>query len=345
MKIGVWNFYEELNYNNYMLLNSSTGIGDDLLKPVNKLYSEGQEHCIDFMTLDMIEDFNNIDGFIFFDFPNFKNEYVEKSFTTNKPKYLIIFESELIRPDNWNLENHKYFSKIFTWHDDFVDNIKYFKINFAQEIPQAINKDLANKEKLCTLIAGNKKVEHPLELYSKRVEAIRWFEKYHSGNFDLYGIGWDTYHFNGPKIIRALNRIKPLTKLLAPSFPSYKGKVERKKEVLEKYKFAICYENARDISGYITEKIFDCLFAGCVPIYLGANNIIEHIPKECFIDKRDFESYEELYVFMHNMSDDDYSAYLKAIEKFLNSDKIYPFSSEYFAKIIVDTLLDDTKNQ
>jgi hypothetical protein len=63
---------------------------------------------------------------------------------------------------------------------------------------------------------------------------------------------------------------------------------------LEKYKFSICYENARDTPGYITEKIFDCFFAGCVPIYWGANNITDHIPKECFIDKRDFEDYKVL---------------------------------------------------
>jgi hypothetical protein len=42
--------------------------------------------------------------------------------------------------------------------------------------------------------------------------------------------------------------------------------VDSKKNTLEKYKFSICYENARDIPGYITEKIFDCFFAGCVPI-------------------------------------------------------------------------------
>jgi hypothetical protein len=32
-----------------------------------------------------------------------------------------------------------------------------------------------------------------LELYSKRVEAIKWFEKNHPEDFDFYGIGWDRY--------------------------------------------------------------------------------------------------------------------------------------------------------
>ncbi|WP_226896450.1 glycosyltransferase family 10 domain-containing protein [Poseidonibacter ostreae] len=58
--------------------------------------------------------------------------------------------------------------------------------------------------------------------------------------------------------------------------------------------------------GYITEKIFDSFFAGCVPVYLGADNITEHIPKECFIDKREFDTYEKLYKYLKNMSDEEY---------------------------------------
>ncbi|MDD3008365.1 MAG: glycosyltransferase family 10 [Arcobacter sp.] len=252
--------------------------------------------------------------------------------------YLLIFESELIRPDNWNLKNHKYFNKIFTWKDDIIDNKKYFKFNFAQEIPKTINKEVSKKEKLCTLIAGNKKVNHPFELYSKRIEAIRWFEKNHPNDFDFYGIGWDEFRSEN-KYVNILLRKSKLSKMFKPSFSSYKGKVDSKKEVLEKYKFAICYENARDISGYITEKIFDCFFAGCVPIYWGANNIKEHIPKDCFIDKRKFDSYEELYKYIKNISDEEYIKYLDNIEIFLNSEKAYKFSSECFAKTIVENIL------
>ncbi|MDX4026199.1 glycosyltransferase family 10 [Aliarcobacter skirrowii] len=252
--------------------------------------------------------------------------------------YLLIFESELIRPDNWNLKNHKYFNKIFTWKDDIIDNKKYFKFNFAQEIPKTINKEVSKKEKLCTLIAGNKKVNYPFELYSKRIEAIRWFEKNHPNDFDFYGIGWDEFRSEN-KYVNILLRKSKLSKMFKPSFSSYKGKVDSKKEVLEKYKFAICYENARDISGYITEKIFDCFFAGCVPIYWGANNIKEHIPKDCFIDKREFESYEELYKYIKNISDEEYIKYLDNIEIFLNSEKAYKFSSECFAKTIVENIL------
>ncbi len=305
---------------------------DNCMHPFYLLKKEFEQYKIDLSTKDInsikeskIVIYNEMP----LDLP--KEEDIDKS-------YLLIFESELIRPDNWNLDNHKYFNKIFTWNDEFIDNQKYFKFNFAQEIPKIINKDLSKKKKLCTLIAGNKHSNHPLELYSKRVEAIMWFEGNHLEDFDFYGIGWDKYNSSSKYINYILNKFK-LASLFSSNYPSYKGKVDNKRITLEKYKFAICYENAKDISGYITEKIFDCFFAGCIPIYWGANNIEDHIPMNCFIDRTKFESYEELYDFIDNMNDEVYLEYLNNIEVFLNSDDIYQFSSEFFAKVILKNIL------
>ena len=256
-----------------------------------------------------------------------------KDIFSDKNNYLLIFESEVIRPDNWNIKNHKYFKKIFTWNDEFVDKKKYFKIKFSHKIPVDLRFDLKNKSKLCTLIAGHKFKSHPLELYTERVKAIRWFEQNHPEKFDLYGIGWDRHYFQGN--LSKLNRFKFLTGLLKPNYPSYKGSIKSKREILQKYKFAICYENARDIPGYITEKIFDCFFAGCVPVYWGAPNVTDHIPVDTFIDRGNFKSYEELYNYLKNMPDNVYSDYLDAIMSFIKSDEIYSFSVECFAETIV----------
>jgi len=260
-----------------------------------------------------------------------------KDIFPDKNNYLLIFESEVIRPDNWNIENHKYFKKIFTWSDDLVDNIKYFKINFSSKIPTDLDFGLSKKNKLCTMIIAHKFKSHPLELYTERVKAIRWFERNHPEDFDLYGIGWDKYCFKGT--LSRLNRFEVLTKLLKPKYPSYKGSVKSKKEIYEKYKFAICYENARNIPGYITEKIFDCFFAGCVPIYWGAPNITMHIPANTFIDKRNFKTYDRLYNYLKNMPDREYIDYLDAIKNFIKSDKIYPFSAECFADTLTQAIL------
>ncbi|VVH58371.1 putative fucosyl transferase [uncultured Gammaproteobacteria bacterium] len=295
------------------------------------LKQEFKKYNIDLSTYD-INHPNDSDVVIYNEIP----KKVLKNTDKNK-SYLLIFESELIRLDNWSLEKHKYFGKIFTWNDKFVDNKKYFKLNFSHLLPKNINKDMSKKNKLCTMIAGNKKIKHPLELYSKREESIRWFEKYHPDDFDLYGREWDIYAYQNRYIEFLFRKIK-LNNLFKANFPSYKGRVDSKKNTLEKYKFSICYENAKDIPGYITEKIFDCFLAGCVPIYWGANNITDHIPSNCFIDKRKFNTYEKLYQYISNMSDDEYVRYLDNIEIFFNSDSAKQFTHQYFVKTIVSNV-------
>jgi len=266
-----------------------------------------------------------------------------KNITPNKDNYFLMLESKIIRPDNWSIDNHRFFKKIFTWDDILVDNKKYIKINYPHKLPVDLDYDLNRKEKFCAMIVANKFKSHPLELYTERIKAIRWFEQNHSEDFDLYGIGWDKYYFKG--ILSRLNRFDTLRKILKPRYPSYKGSIESKREVYKKYKFAICYENARDIPGYITEKIFDCFFAGCVPIYWGAPNITDHIPANTFIDKRNFKTYEELYCYLKNMSDKEYMGYLDAIKSFIKSDKIYPFSAECFAETIINEIISEGKNE
>jgi len=179
-KIGVLNYYEELN--NIMFSTKNAPIGDNLLEPLNYLCMECKNNNIELVTPDFIENIDDMDGFIFFDFSEINRKHIQQIFETKVKKILIINESQVILASNWNLENHKYFDKIFTWNDEWVDDKKYFKFNYSYKIPKKINKSCKNK-KLCTLIAGNKTSTHELELYSKRIEAIRWFEKYHINDF------------------------------------------------------------------------------------------------------------------------------------------------------------------
>jgi alpha(1,3/1,4) fucosyltransferase len=250
--------------------------------------------------------------------------------------YLLLFETELIRPDNWILEYHQKFNKIFTWRDDFVDNKKYFKINWTHLFSELNTVNGMYERKLCTLIAGNKSSIHPLELYSKRKEAIRWFENNHPEEFDLYGVNWKSnWRLNKLLKYSQLQRLVQSINNIFDYNPSYKGKIKNKSEILKHYKYCICYENAQNIPGYITEKIFDCFIAGCVPIYWGANNVEDHIPTGTFIDKRKFSTYAELYEYIKYMSLDDYSHYIENIHGFLKSEKIIQFTPEWFSKTII----------
>ncbi|MBI1866407.1 MAG: hypothetical protein HY005_01210 [Candidatus Staskawiczbacteria bacterium] len=325
-----------------MFTDSSSLIGDDLNYSFVLLAGRLKKMGHQVSTIDS-DDLKKFDAVVFIDFPGIHNKYFKKLIESGfKNIYLVILESPLIKPDNLDLENHKYFKKIFTWDDNVVNNTKYFKIQYSHNIPADFNFDLEKKEKLCAIISSNKSAGHPKELYTERVKAIRWFEKNYPQDFDLYGQGWDRHHFNGEFLgfkLARLNRLKFLTKLLRPYYLYYKGSIKSKKETYQKYKFSICYENVKDIPGYITEKIMDCFLGGCVPIYLGAQNIADHIPKDTFIDKRSFDSYEKLYAYIKHMPNKEYQNYLDNIGAFLKSDKAHLFSAEYFVNTIIREII------
>ena len=248
--------------------------------------------------------------------------------------FLLALESIAVLPANFNLYRYDLFDKIFTWKDDIIDGAKVIKINYSFQFDYHFSLDLGDKEKLCCMIVNNKYSCHENELYSARIEAIKWFEKHHPDEFDLYGSGWDQY-FSDRFLNKVIRRARLGSLIKRRRYQCYRGTVPSKVPTLKKYRFTLCYENVRDIPGYITEKIFDCFFAGSVPIYLGAGNITEHIPLGCFIDKREYATYDEMYRYLTGMTDATYISYLENIRAFLDSPASYEFTADNFVHKII----------
>ena len=101
------------------------------------------------------------------------------------------------------------------------------------------------------------------------------------------------------------------------------------------YKFSICFQNTSIINNYLYEKIFDSFLANTVPVYWGCPNINELIPSNTFIDYRKFKSIEDLFNYMHNMSNDEYINYISNINKFLESEQIQKFSIDNWLDSII----------
>lgn len=243
--------------------------------------------------------------------------------------FLFVFEPPIITPHLYNGSLLKYCDKIFVTLDSFVDNKNYFKFFYPQPRLKMIQDvvDFSDK-KLCTLIAGNipkmssnaPYIFDPNCLYLERKKIISFFERLNTKEFDLYGLRWE-----GQK--------------------SWKGTISDKWVVLNKYKFCICYENSKDQTGYVTEKIFDCFNGGCVPVYWGASNILDYVPKECFIDRRIFSSNEELYYYLKTMDRTTYEGYLVAIHHYLESPEAKLFSIDNFISIIMSNISQLKQNQ
>lgn len=304
---------------------------DDCLKPFFLLKKEMESFGYDLATQD-IHSPTDSEIVIY-------NEMPKDTSKIDKDKsYLLIFESELIRPDNWDKNNHKLFKKIFTWNDDYVDDRLYFKFNFSNTF-KFTEPDVLKRDKLACLISGNKTSSHPKELYSERLKTIKWFEDNKRNDFDYYGIGWDKYNLGSQLLGKVFNKLGLYYILPKRQTPCYRGLVDKKHDVLQNYKFNICYENAKNITGYITEKIFDAFFAGCVPVYWGPDNIADYVDQDCFINRTQFSSNEELFDYISTINDDELLKIQENILRYLRSNKAKQFSDKYFAKRIVEVIL------
>lgn len=78
-----------------------------------------------------------------------------------------------------------------------------------------------------------------------------------------------------------------------------------KRAVVARYKFTIAFENPI-CTDYVTEKFFDPLLAGSVPVYLGAPNVEEFAPGDhCYIDASRFDGPRALARHLMALANDD----------------------------------------
>lgn len=250
---------------------------------------------------------------IFFNIPN-AYKHLDFSRYPKEKLILFLFEPPTIEPHSYDPAFLENFGRVYTWDDKLVDNQKFFKFYYPVLNGPIPDPPSFQEKKLCTLISSCAESSYSKELYSERENAVRFFED-HPEDFDLYGRNWHKR-----------------------SYTTYKGTIPNKSDVLKNYRFSICYENTKDVDGYITEKIFDSFCALCVPVYYGASNITQYIPKECFIDKRDFATYEELYAYLKSMTEEEYQTYLQAIIRYTKSKEAQLFTVKNFARAFADAL-------
>ena len=164
------------------------------------------------------------------------------------------------------------------------------------------------------------------ELQTKRLEAIEYFAN--QGRLDIFGRQWDNLDRMPAKW---RNRLKDTIAKLNPTA------CDDKVATLSRYKFAICFENIV-YSGYVTEKIIDCLVAGTIPIYMGAPDIDDFVPTEAFIDLRQFDSWDDLDSFISNITAEKAMEIINAGRAFLQSEKGQRHTFESYAQTLFELI-------
>ncbi|MBF8262436.1 MAG: putative fucosyl transferase [Parachlamydiales bacterium] len=228
---------------------------------------------------------------------------------------LFIWEPATVQPEPYDLQRQEAFYRIYTYDDELVDNVHFFKF-YLPYLTFRIDELVPYEErKFLVLIASRYKSKYARELYSEREKLVLFFDKKPEEPFDLYGRYWKNKKFK--------NR--------------WKGTIPDKMQVLKNYRFAIAYENSR-INRYITEKLWDCFAAGVVPIYWGGDNITDYVPADCFIDRRQFKDDSEMLAFLKAMTQAEWEGYVQRAGEFLQSDMAQRFTDENYARQMAEAV-------
>jgi hypothetical protein len=276
--------------------------------------------------------------------------------------YLLLNEPATYYPENWDKKNHAHFDRVFTYDYTLADDNKYIHHYFAIDLEgtppfQDVSEEEFKRRSLCVLMAGMFQTTKPTagstSLLYARYQTVKWFSRHHPEDFSLYSRGIN------PRLLESFRGLGVLQRVLpAPVLKQVVNSVvTRRKNTLDvvskgpvppnakistfrNYRFAVCYENT-ELAGYISEKIFDCFAAACVPIYLGEPEISRFIPAGCFIDRREFKTHEELYKFIKEMPYTRYQEYLQSMADFVQGVEHNKFGSVPNARRIANVIVKD----
>jgi hypothetical protein len=267
----------------------------------------------------------------------------------NKQLLLIITEPPVYNMNDWSKSRHVFFDKVFTYDPGLVksDPSKYVLIHFPIDLSVPVaglpTEKEFNKKKLASLVAGAFAITKPAiknnSLLFERYRVLKWYQKHDPLSLHFFARVHPVNKFEHFRGASYLNKIsKKITSAIAKVLFEkriagiYKGPISglSKNEAMRQYKFNFCLENSYGIKGLISEKIFDCFAAGTVPVYLGAPDISDYIPTNCYVLYSDYKSLGELNTFLHRMDYNTYIQYLINAGDFLNSPKAAVFSTAEF---------------
>lgn len=190
------------------------------------------------------------------------------------------------------------------------------------------------RERLLCLISRNRNTIPGYEsndLYQYRREIVEDFTKRFSPeDFHIYGRWPASPHYKGE--LYSSNDLGGF----GLECPINKGgdlRIDGRYEALPLYQYNVCCENSIG-TGYITEKIFHAMAAGCIPVYKGGTQIDEMVPRDCYIDMRG-KSLEEIYKEITSQTEADRTAMKERIYAWLKGDGNFWFGSPRFAKKIL----------
>lgn len=261
------------------------------------------------------------------------------------PMYCYDYEHPHVRGINDSAALLARYRQVYTWNESLIDGRHVHRLEIPNDLTPRPVPAFDQRDLFCVMIAKNKEMRRPsdISLYRERLRLVRGFEQHASASFSLYGKAWDippVVPGVGGRILKLFHQWQHRRSGTRP-FPSWRGTLRSKDEVLHRSRFALCYENLRGGRGYITEKLFDSLVNGCVPVYAGASDISTRVPPECYIDGDRFSDVVELIEYLKGIDEAEYAARQRSIQAFLCSTAGLHYGQDHFCRTLVAGILRD----
>ncbi len=199
--------------------------------------------------------------------------------------YLIRQEPAVVCPANYSEFALGQFSKIIDVGRDSAGAT--LSVPWPQDFPKRPAKFLTSATRITArpvLMNANKLSLVSGELYSLRRKVI------HAEDIALYGPKWDSGFVTRIRTLAGETQIFSKSKStfsrtsLSKWFdrhPNYMGLAGDKLEIYAKYKVAVVIENSPE---YMSEKLLDAIFAGCIPVYVGPPIEKFGLPKDLVVE-------------------------------------------------------------
>jgi alpha(1,3/1,4) fucosyltransferase len=278
----------------------------------------------------------NTDVILYIDVPNVNDKFHPKFQKPDIKKFLWIWESPVIKPEGQKTESYYFFDKVFTYNRNILNSVI---INYSFDQKKILFPSYADKNIKSNLIASNRSSNDKNELYTYRNNLIKYMNNSNI-DFRLYGKKWHNIVPSKNIFDRLVNRFN-LGKIYGSRAPKcFSGELLSKKKTIRSSVFTFCIENCVNDDFYISEKFFDSIKYGSIPIYLGCEQVEKLLPKNCFIDLRAFDSFERLEEFMEFFTEDDYNKYRNDINNALSNGLF----NDYDIEVNVDRFLNGLVN-
>jgi hypothetical protein len=305
---------EDIDYPHYWIDSNYCGIGKPLIERAQKkgVRVTSLPYC----------DPAEADALCFWECPRGLNDGTfEHGLSSGKPMYLFVTEHHGVVKENADPANALFFDKIFTYYPDRIDGVKYIESYpmYFQTVSE-IGRSPFEKRKFSAMIGH---IPHGGTLsYNERALTAMWFSEHCPERLDLFA--------------------KPTAYSASlEDMPCYRGSCVNKRETLSGYRFSFCYENSTEYPGYVSEKIFDSIFAGCIPVYMGPPDRDSYLPRDCYIDRSAFACHEDLFQYLEQINEAEFERRLDAMQSFASSEFTRLHSPAGFADLVVGNIIDD----